>query len=307
MLQVEADSKYSDVMETALFNNILGGVSIEGDKFYYANPLSVNPGAYENRNEKKGHVTVERQEWFGCACCPPNFARIIASLGSYIYSHNDDSIAVHLYVQSKMSVELGKGGTLSLEMSTNYPWDGAIKIKLSADTPVRSTLRLRIPGWCKSYTIKIGGQEIIPSIDHGYACIDRVWQDGDSIELDLAMPVERVVAHPSVTADRGKIALQRGPLVYCIEDADNPAGVDTASLPCDAEFSTVFSNNTLGGVVIVEGDALFADSDNWEGAIYQDAESVKSRRTRIRAIPYYAWDNRSPGRMMVWIPLAPQI
>lgn len=288
LLQLDCDGRYADVMEWALYNGVISGVSLDGTKFFYENPLSSAGGHH-------------RQDWFGCACCPPNLARILASLGGYVYSEGDGEAIVHLYVGGEGRLSVG-GTAVRLVQETDYPWSGDVRIEVHPESRARFALRLRMPGWCRGAGIRVNGVQVdlADVLERGYARIERVWEDGDVVELDLPMPVERVYAHPEATADAGRVALQRGPIVYCLEDADNPVSVHRIVLSEDAKLVSRFDEALLGGVVVIEGDAYAASEDGWDGTLYR-TEKPRLDRVRIRAIPYYAWDNREPGGMTVWV------
>jgi DUF1680 family protein len=288
LLQLACDGRYADVLERALYNGVISGVSLDGEKFFYENPLA-------------SAGTHHRQSWFGCACCPPNLARILASLGSYIYSQGDESLAVHLYVQGDAEVTLGTTA-VHVRQQTDYPWDGTVRLTLTPTAATEFILRLRIPGWCRQATVAINGAEVLPIIEHGYACLRRQWQPGDVVEVSLAMPVEQVAAHPLVVQDSGRVALQRGPVVYCLEGVDHTGSVHSVLLPKDAHLTTRFDPDLLGGVVVIEGEALAVDQEKWGTELYQPADAASVHPTPLRAVPYATWDNRAPGEMAVWLP-----
>jgi hypothetical protein len=288
MLQLDCDGRYADVMERALYNGVLSGVSLDGTRFFYVNPL-----------ESQG--THRRQEWFGCACCPPNVARLLASLGNYIYSQSETDAVVHLYVQGSARLTVGGQG-VTLSQETNYPWDGKVTIRLQMEKPAAFGIRLRIPGWCREAKIRLNGEPVnlAGKVEKGYVRAQREWKDGDRVELDLSMPIERVSAHPNVRHDAGRVALQRGPIVYCLEEADNPAPLQGIVLPKEAELEAHVEKDILGGVVVITGDALASDDSDWGGALYR-AQSTRTKPCRITAVPYYAWANRADGQMVVWM------
>jgi hypothetical protein len=249
-------------------------------------------------NPLASHGQHERQEWFGCACCPPNIARLISSIGQYIYGQSDSDIAVHLYVQSFTKLEVG-GRTVALRQKTEYPWKGKVTITLNMDKPADFGVRFRIPGWCRKWSLTVNGRPVAAKSDKGYVRLARQWKDGDVVELDLAMPVERLYAHPEVQANVGRVALQRGPIVYCLEHVDNSMPVHDVVLPRDAELSPSFRSDLLGAVVAIDGKAKVvehADQDD----LYR-AEPPTLRDCEITAIPYYAWCNRGKGDMVVWL------
>ncbi|MBM4034491.1 MAG: glycoside hydrolase family 127 protein [Planctomycetes bacterium] len=291
MLQIEADAKYADAMERALYNGILSGVSLDGTKFFYENPLA---------SEGKHH----RQAWFGCACCPPNVARLIASLGSYAYSVAPDGVYVHLYIAGSATAYAAADNSpdVTLTQETSYPWNGDVKLTVGVQQPSKFDLFLRIPGWCREHTLRVNGKAAGHRIVKGYAKLSRTWSNGDRVELSLAMPIERVVAHPRVAEDAGKVALQRGPLVFCLEQCDNAAPVRSIILPDEARLTARFDNRLLGGAVLIEGTGLAPSQGGWKGKLYQPAGALSLRPVKFRAIPYCLWDNRSPGPMTVWLP-----
>lgn len=268
MNQFTGDGKYVDVMERSMYNGALAGISLNGDRFFYVNPL-----------ESLGDH--HRKAWYGCACCPSQICRFLPSIGNYIYGVSNDEVWVNLYIGSQASVKYGKKD-LTLTQETNYPWEGAVKITIGAKSPVNAEMRLRIPGWCKSYTVKVNGAEVKPLVESGYAVLPGKWSDGDAIELNMDMPVEVVAADPRTKEDEGMRAIQRGPIVYCIEEADNKDGFDDLKISENADFTTAFEKDLLNGVVTI--DAKVGD------------------RT-LKYIPYYSWDNREAGKMKVWVPL----
>ena len=290
-------------MERALYNGVLSGVSLDGRRFFYANPLEVDPKRYEHRPDlfHRSSVSPTRQEWFGCACCPPNIARLTASIGAYVYSQSDQDIYVHLYIQGTGTASVGNRDVV-LRQETDYPWDGNVRISVDPQSAATFGLNLRIPGWSRSAKLSVNGQEVEvePITDMGYACVRREWKAGDVVELQFPMPVERIHAHPAVKEDTGLVALQRGPIVYCLEQADNPVPLNRIVLPPHTEFKAEFKPDVLNGVVVIEADALLIDDSDWEKSLYR-AGAVKAKPFRITAIPYYAWDHRQPGEMRVWI------
>jgi len=308
MLQIDADSRYADVMERALYNGVLAGIGLDGRTFFYVNPLASGGDHH-------------RQEWFGCACCPPNVARMLASLGQYIYStgapptepgpppatgrsdgqrSDARAIYVHLYVAGKVRARVA-GESVTLTQDGNYPWHGRIRFLVDVPRPVRFDLMLRIPDWCRRHTIKVAGKPIGRRLQRGYACISRRWQAGDVVELSLHMPVERVVAHPQVEPDAGKVAIQRGPVIYCLEQCDHRVDVRWIRLPDGAALNAVFDKRLLGGVAVIEGQGVAAPASDWQGRLYQPVDRTKGRAAKIHAVPYCLWDNRKPGPMAVWV------
>lgn len=300
MLQIEAKSCYADVMERALYNSVISGMALDGRSFFYVNPLEVWPEACQ-KSPIKRHVKPVRQKWFGCACCPPNIARLLSSLGEYIYTRTSDSVYTHLYIGGKAEIDLG-GDRIAIEQISDYPWDGRIKMKIHASGEKEFTLGLRIPGWCGKAEIKINGKTAAheDAAADGYVLLKRSWRDGDLVELELDMPVELVHSNPKVRSNAGKVAIQRGPLVYCLEEADNGENLSAVVLPPDTVLSAGFEEGLLGGVVTISGQALRTDEMAWDGELYRPS-GYAERKTAIKAVPYCVWGNRKPGEMLVWV------
>ena len=267
MNQFTGDSKYVDVLERALYNGALAGISLSGDRFFYVNPL-----------ESLG--THHRQAWYGCACCPSQICRFLPSIGNYIYGVSKDGIYVNLYMGNTASVKLGRRD-ITLKQETHYPWEGAVAVTVGCKRAFKSALRLRIPGWCKSYTLAVNGKTFDVPVENGYAVLNRRWHSGDKVVLNMDMPAVIVAADPRVKEDEGYRAVQRGPLVYCIEEVDNP-DFENLKVSENTVFGETFREDLLGGVVTV---------------------SATANGKTLNLIPYYAWDNREAGRMRVWIPL----
>jgi len=290
---LHGDARYADVLERALYNAVLAGVSLDGRRFFYVNPL-----------ESRG--THHRQPWFSCACCPPNVARTLAALGNYAYAQSDNALWVNLYIQGSSATDLS-GTRLELEVETDYPWDGQVVLRPKPSQPSHFELRLRVPGWCQGVSVAVNGQAIDPlQIDRGYLVLARQWNRGDEVTLNLPMPVLRVAAHPRVEANAGRVALQRGPLVYCLESCDQNTPLASLFLPASSELSAIRDPHRLGGVVVVRGTAEVEPELDWSGrALYQPLPPP--RQTPIVAVPYATWENRAPGEMMVWLPTAPRL
>ncbi|MBU0616292.1 MAG: glycoside hydrolase family 127 protein [Planctomycetes bacterium] len=290
---LHADAKYFDVLERALYNNVLAGLSLDGKSFFYVNPL-VSRG---------GH---HRQPWYRCACCPSNVVRFIPSVGQYIYAHTDDAIYANLYVAGTADVKLGENRTVQLTQETHYPWDGSVKLTLQPEGPQGFDLYLRIPAWCESAKLEFNGKPVTsPEMLRGYVRLRCEGMRGYTVELELPMPIQRIQADPRVEADVGRVALQRGPIVYCLEGVDNESSVLNCALPRDTELTAKHRPDLLGGVMTIRGKvlaAVAAASEGWEQELYQPTPDARS--VEFTAIPYYAWDNRDPGEMVVWLPEA---
>jgi hypothetical protein len=297
MFLLNGDAKYVDVLERALYNSVISGVSLNGKEFFYPNRLS-----------SRGNEA--RSKWFDCSCCPTNLCRFIPSVPGYAYAVTDDALYVNLFAEGSAELEVG-GKDVRIEQKTRYPWDGLVEITVTPDTAGdRFSLHVRLPGWARGQawptdlyayldesqqrpTLAVNGESTAIEPVKGYAVIDRAWQPGDKVALELPMPVRRVVANERVEADRGRVALMRGPLVFCVEGVDVADGkVSDLALPDDAPLATEFRSDLLGGVQVITGEA--------EHAAAKD-RAAASAPVRFTAIPYYAWANRAQGAMAVWL------
>jgi uncharacterized protein len=295
---LHADAKYIDVLERTLYNGLLSGVSLDGKGFFYPNPLE--------SNGQHG-----RSPWFGVACCPGNITRFLASVPGYVYAQQGDNVYVNLYVGGNASLKLDNGTSIHLTQDTRYPWNGNVRLAVAPDRKSKFTLLLRIPGWARGepvpsdlyqfadhtderFAVRINGQLQQVPLVKGYLALKRSWKKGDAVELDLPMPVRRVKANDHVQADRGRLALQRGPLVYCAEWPDNPEGkVRNLMLKPDAPLSAEFRANLLNGVEVIKGRAVSVTRDQAGALVHTEQD--------FQAIPYFAWANRGRGQMAVWL------
>ncbi len=287
MLHIDCDGRYADVMERALYNGAASGLSLAGDRFFYENPL-------------ESHGDHHRWEWHVCPCCPPNIARLVASLGRYLCSSSDTEAAIHLYASSVTRLALG-GRKVTLRQETEYPWEGTVAVHVEADAPGRFVLKLRVPGWCRAWSATVNGAALDrPTVERGYLRIEREWKSGDVVRLQLAMPVERVYANPRVAEDAGRVALMRGPIVYCLEAADNSVPLHRIALPRTAKLEARYDAGLLGGVGTVVGEAMAASEEGWDASLYR-TDRPPPVPVRVAAVPYCVWDNRTPGAMAVWL------
>lgn len=300
MLLLKGDRAYADVMERALYNGILSGISLDGTRYFYVNPLEVFPEAAQRRHDLR-HIVLSRQPWFPCACCPPNIARLLASLPQYMYTKDEEenTLFVHLFGESTAETLLG-GKRVSLVQRTGYPWEERVSLSVFPEEPLLFTLSVRIPSWCREAQVFVNGERIDlgTNVFGGYAKIQRLWQRGDLVECIFPMPVERVWAHSEVRSAAGKVALQRGPVVFCFEEIDNGSNLASLVLPEDAEFIATFDPELLGGVVVLLGEAYKECRSS--GELYSFVRP-KRERVPVKAIPYYAWNNRGIGEMAVWV------
>ncbi|MCG8512810.1 MAG: glycoside hydrolase family 127 protein [Halanaerobiales bacterium] len=300
MLRLELDGKYADIMEKALYNGVMSGISLDGEKYFYVNPLEVWPAATKKRYDLR-HVEYTRQQWFGCACCPPNIARLIASIGQYVYFHNNKEIYLSLYTDSDAKFAINDRNVF-IKQKTNYPWDENVTIIINTEESLEFSLGLRIPGWCNQAGLKINDQEINLSdiTEKGYAIINRKWNNGDQLVLHLPMSVERIKSHPQLRYNIGKVTIQRGPVVYCLEEIDNGSNLFDLKLPSNNKLIAEYDQELLGGITIIRGTALRTDKESWDSKLYQSGQE-KMLTVPIMLIPYYAWSNRESGEMLVWI------
>ena len=295
MLDHELDGAHADVMERALYNNVLAGLALDGRTYFYVNPLEVVPAVAKRRFECH-LVKTQRVPWFGCACCPPNVARLFASLGAYAYAQVADGLAVHLYAGGDVSFSVGPA-PVKLRVTTDYPWKERVEIAVETAAPVEFTLYLRLPGWCRTPHLAVNNQPLAPEVSRGYARMRRTWQSGDTVTLDLPMPIERVQANARVAAAAGQVALQRGPIVYCVEQADNGAQLSALSLPRASPLKAHFAPDLLGGCVILEGQAQRTGA----GEKLYTTEPAPITSVALCAVPYALWANRGEGEMRVWL------
>jgi uncharacterized protein len=295
MLELELRADYGDVMERALYNNVLAGMGADGRRFYYVNPLEVKPVLARRRYDCK-FVKPSRVGWFACACCPPNVARLLASAGLHAYGARLGGLAVHLYAEGEAAFD-GGGTPARIEIRTDYPWDGRIVLCVRETGAAPWPLWLRIPGWCRGATAAVNGGQVPVAAGGSYLEIRRAWKAGDTVELSLPMPVERLRADPRVAADSGCVALQRGPVVYCLEEADNGPDLCALSLPARAPLEARFDPGLVGGCVAISGTGLRSAP----GDSLYSTQPHASKEVALRAIPYALWANRGEGEMRVWI------
>ena len=303
MFHLDPDSRYIDVMERAIYNGSLSGLSYEGDTFFYANPLASYPRV-NPYSRWSGITTAEhyrRDEWFFCPCCPPNISRLIASIGEYSYSQAGRRVYAQLYHDNTVTLDIG-GQALNLAQGTNYPWDGKISFTATMDEAIDFELALRIPDWCHDYQLSVNGKASNAPLEQGYILLARQWTTGDTVELQLSMPVERVLPHRAIRQAAGQIALQRGPLVYCLEQVDNGPRLANICIPLSSKLEPSFDEGLFAGITVIMGEAMRIELPT-DSELYRHHSRVDSIKQSLvfKAIPYYLWANREPGEMRVWM------
>lgn len=305
MFQLHGDSKYVDVLEKILYNGLISGLGLDGKSFFYTNAMQI-------RNSFT-HPSMEatRSGWFDCSCCPTNLARFLPAVPGYMYAQKDDQVFVNLFISSSASMTVS-GKPVSIIQQNNYPWDGDLKFTVQTKSPLAFSILLRIPGWARNEAIpsdlyrftgssdqkiliSINGKPVEYNMQNGYAVLQRTWKKSDVIELHLPMEVKRVKASDKVANDIGRVALQRGPLIYCAEWVDNNGKAGNIIIPADASFNTEYRPGTLNGITILRSQVPVV-------VINEQAVNVSTVNREFTAIPYYAWANRGKGEMTVWFP-----
>ena len=300
MFLLHGESKYIDVMEKVLYNGLISGVGLDGKTFFYTNAMQVTNGVTHHELEP------ERSGWFECSCCPTNMARFLPSLSGYMYAQKDNNVFVNLFIAGTANMEVDNK-KVSIVQSNNYPWNGALSFAVTPETPTNFAMHIRIPGWARAEAIpsdlyafqnksaakislKLNGKAVAYKVKNGYAVINRQWKKGDNIQLNLPMEVKKVIANKALVDDKGKTALQRGPIIYCAEWKDNGGTVSNLAIPANAAFKPVTEPNLLNGVTVLKGEIL------------SKTKGEAAKKVELTAIPYYSWANRGKGEMTVWFP-----
>ena len=290
LLALDGDARYSDLLEWTLLNAVLPGLSLSGQEYFYQNPLADDG-------------THRRQAWFGCACCPPNVARLLASLPGYFYSTQHDAVWVHLYAEGRLETTLENGQKVALEETTRYPWDGDVALTVQSEGTF--TLKLRIPAWAQGATLTVNGEDEGGVTAGSYASLSREWQAGDTVRLQLPMPVRYLEAHPYLFEAAGRVALARGPILYCAEGVDQDVDPRNLIVPAEPEQLTPVASAELGGVVLLQAEAS-AQTPAMD-YLYRAArtsapvQTVPAVPAKLTAVPYYSWANRDSSPMQVWL------
>jgi uncharacterized protein len=301
MLAATGNAKFADVIERALYNGINSGMSLDGTMYCYRNPLGFDPSGGERI----------RNPWYDTTCCPPNLERTFASLPGYFYSTSKDGLHLHLYDNSQLDWHLEDGTGLQVVQKTNYPWDGTVDITVTPAKPTDFTFYLRVPGWSDSTQVTINGQPVSGATPGQYLALRRRWSSGDTIAVKFSMTPQMIEANPRVVEDFGRVAVQRGPLVYCLEQLDQPDGVPLFDVSLDvrqeasSKFYEEFRNDMLGGIVVLKHPGATNEKSASHGALYRPytGDAPKPRQVELKFVPYYAWANRAATPMQVWTPV----
>jgi len=299
MFQITKDGKYTDIVEKALYNTLLSGVSMDGKHFFYVNPLEVVP-EIADKNPTMSHIETTRQLWFGVACCPPNIARTLASIGNYIYAVESNSIFVNLFISSSIEAEL-TSGKVKVNMSSNYPVKGDIQITVN---PVQEesefSIAVRKPAFSERSLVKVNGNDLDYTVDKGYIYIKRKWNSEDKIEILLDVSFRLVRCNPKSRDNIGKVSLMKGPWVYCLEEADNGNYLSSIVIDSRADIKEVYDENLLGGTICATLDGKRIDYSKIGEKLYHE-EKISYTQDSFKAIPYCYWNNRDEGEMLVWM------
>lgn len=300
MFLLTGEAKYADIVELALYNSVLSGVSIDGTKFFYTNPLASATGYPYHLRWEGGRIPYISKS----NCCPPNTVRTVAEVSNYMYSVGSDGLYINMYGGNTLSTKLKNGSPMRLEQITGYPWNGSINIAIKEAPSEPVNIYLRIPGWCKKYQVKINGKAA-PTLlkKDGYSICSQSWKAGDKIELVLDMPVTLIESNPLVEETRNQVAVKKGPIVYCLESPDLPGqNIFSVTIPATIKFQPAMTKIGSGNIMVLTGEARLLQDDNWKNTLYKEVNTV-TRPIRIKLIPYYAWANRGKTDMAVWMPL----
>ena len=304
MLGNHGESKYADIMELVLYNSALSGISLEGKDYFYANPLRMVHGARDLSQNRDRTESPEREPYLNCFCCPPNLVRTIAKVSGWAYSLSENGISVNLYGGNKLETKLLDGSKIKLTQETNYPWEGLVTIQLQECKKESFDILLRIPKWAEGTSIKVNGKKIKTKIVAGkFAKINRQWQKGDIITVDMPMEVTFVEGHPRIEEVRNQVAIKRGPVVYCIESPDLPKNTEILDvyISGNTELKPEYRSDFLGGITMINGNVLLRTDDN--DGMYRKIKKPKWKSYQTQFVPYYAWSNRGRAEMTVFMPV----
>lgn len=301
MLQTTGEAKYAEVLETALYNSVLSGISLDGTKFFYTNPLRISQDfPYTLRWSKEREVYIKL-----CNCCPPNTVRTLTQVQNYAYTLSSNAVWFNLYGGSELETTINTQEKIKLSQTTDYPWDGNIQLKIAKAPKKAISFHLRIPEWCEKATITVNGQSFeAENKANTYTEINRIWKKGDIVELILDMPVKLMESNPLVEETRNQTVVKRGPIVYCLEgiDVKNGKSIDNVMIPADIEFKPRKTILAGSSIVVLEGKARLTNEDSWKNNLYRPVQKT-AENVNITLIPYYTWGNRGKMDMTVWMPL----
>jgi DUF1680 family protein len=310
MLAASGEARFTDVIERALYNGINSGMSLDGNTYCYRNPLAFDPSG--NSSDRHAPEGLIRNPWYDTTCCPPNLERTFASLPGYFYSTSTEGVYVHLYDNSEMNWHLHDGNGLKILQETNYPWKGQVKLTVSPAAPAEFAMYLRIPGWSAKNSVKVNGAPISGVRAGEYLAVRRKWSANDIVEMDFDMTTNLLKANPAVSEDRGRVAFQRGPIIFCMEHIDQPDQLDRAGagnlsgyvVHLGEDTKASFDANLLNGVMTLEHPGTIRRAAADPGLYFPASENLEAKEipTTLKLIPYYAWANRGPAAMQVWIP-----
>ncbi len=298
MLEMSPESRYGDVMERALYNGILSGMALDGKSFFYVNPMEVEPEGCR-RDAHRKHVALPRQKWFGCACCPPNICRLISSVAQYAYSENEDTLFMHLFCGAELEKTVGNT-TVTIQIESQYPWKDQVAVRFSMDKETTFTYAIRVPGWCEDFAVSINGEKAEGHVEKGYLYLERTWNDGDVMQIILPMEPIFYQADTRVRDDIGKVALMRGPLVYCVEEVDNGNELGLLEVNATARVEVREEKGELGEIVTMKAKGRRIQPRHMDG-LYQAYRPYEYENVTIQYIPYYAWCNRGVGEMKTYL------
>jgi DUF1680 family protein len=302
MLLITGEGHFADLAERTLYNAVLSGVSLDGALYFYVNPLADNG---EPEHLHRGGPS--RKPWHNVACCPPNVMRLVASLGHYAATRDERGLQIHQYGAAHVSADQGVGGAVALRIESEYPWDGGVRIVVEEGGSGPWRLGLRIPGWCEDAAVHVNGRDLDEAtVADGYLHVERAWAGGDVVELDLAMTPRLTEGHPWIESTRGCVAIERGPLVFCLEQIDQQAPLYDLEIDPSSPLTASWEPDLLDGVTVVRGRGYRIDRSTWEGLLYrpfQAGGSSPKQPAELTAIPVYAWANRGPNAMKIWLPL----
>ncbi|KAA0994232.1 glycoside hydrolase family 127 protein [Dyadobacter sp. UC 10] len=301
MLQITGDAKYADIVELALYNSVLSGINLQGDKFLYTNPL-----AYSDALPFKQRWEKERQPYISKSnCCPPNTVRTVSEVNQYVYSISEAGVFFNLYGGNKLATHF-KNGSLKLSQTTDYPWDGKVTVQLEEAPAAAFSMFFRIPGWCSGASLTVNGKKQTEALHAGtYAEVKRSWKKGDKVELLLPMPVKLIESNPLVEETRNQVAVKRGPIVYCVESIDLPKGktIFDVAVAVSNNFKPAKITIENSPITALQGDAVLLGNTDWNKKLYREVSKEAPKTIPVRLVPYYAWGNRGHGDMSVWLPL----